>query len=184
MKPAPIFLISGTPGSGKSSVARALLAHFEFGLHLPIDDLREFVVLGIAHPTAPTTETTRQFRLARACAVQIAKMYAIEGFAVVIDDVIFPHDAAQLEQEFLTGFRVHKILLRPSLEMALFRNATRQNKNFETAILEDVIRELYANMKPEEFKNAGWTVLDSSEMSLDTTVRLILEHLKTQNSRA
>lgn len=183
MKPAPIFLISGTPGSGKSSVARVLLAHFEFGLHLPIDDLREFVVSGIAHPIAPTPETTRQFRLARNCAVQIAKIYASQGFAVVIDDVIFPNDAAQLEQEFLTGFKIHKILLRPKLEVALSRNASRENKNFDTVILEDVIIDLWTNMKPEEFQAAGWLVLDSSEMSLDTTVRLILEHFKIQNSR-
>jgi tRNA uridine 5-carbamoylmethylation protein Kti12 len=175
MKLAPLFFVSGTPGSGKTSFSRALLGHFEFGLHLPIDDLRELVVSGIAHPISPTLETTRQFRLARVAAMQTAKMYALEGFAVVIDDVIFPHDAAQLEQKFLTDFKVHKILLRPRLEIVLFRNAARQNKSFDTAILEPVIKDLFAGMNPEEFHNAGWTVFDSSDISLETTVHSILE---------
>lgn len=177
MKPASIFLISGTPGSGKTSLSRALLQHFEFGLHLPVDDLREFVVSGIAHPINPTPETTRQFRLARVAAMQTAQIYANQGFAVAIDDVIFPHDAAKLEQDFLAGFKVHKILLRPNLEVALFRNASRENKTFDTTILEPVIRDLYANMKPEAFQNAAWIVLDSSDLSLQTTVRLILEQV-------
>jgi tRNA uridine 5-carbamoylmethylation protein Kti12 len=178
MKPAPIFFVSGTPGSGKTSFSRALLAHFEFGLHLPIDDLREFVISGIAHPINPTIETTRQFRLARVAAMQTAKLYALEGFAIAIDDVLFPNDVTKLEQEFLTDFKVHKILLRPRLEIALFRNASRTNKDFDTAILEPVIRDLYANMNPEEFHNAGWTVFDSSDLNLETTVCLILEKNK------
>ncbi len=49
-----IFLISGTPGSGKSSVARALMQRFKQGVHLPVDDLRKMVVSGIAHPVAQT----------------------------------------------------------------------------------------------------------------------------------
>jgi hypothetical protein len=151
------------------------MQHFAFGLHLPIDNLREFVVSGISHPVPlPTPETSRQFRLARISALQTAKLYAQEGFAVVIDDVIFPHDATQLETAFLTGFKLHKILLRPRLEVALERNATRSNKNFDTSFLEPVIRDLYANMNPEEYTNAGWKVIDSSDLSLESSAALIL----------
>jgi hypothetical protein len=39
-------------------------------------------------------------------------------------------------------------------------------------------------MQPEEFQNAGWLNLDSSELNLETTVRLILAQFKIQNSRA
>ena len=177
MKPAAIFFITGTPGSGKSSLSRALLQHFAFGLHLPIDDLRELVVSGIAHPVPLSTpETSRQFGLARVAAVQTAKLYAQEGFAVVIDDVIFPHDAAQLETEFLTGFKLYKILLRPRLEVALERNATRSNKHFDTSILEPAIGDLYTNMNPRDYLAAGWKVIDSSDINLEQTLSLILEH--------
>src|SRR5436309_1207155 len=79
--PPPIFLISGPPGAGKTSVAKALLQHFEFGLHIPVDDLREWVVSGIAHPVPLwTEETTHQFRLARQAAAQTARLYAQAGF--------------------------------------------------------------------------------------------------------
>lgn len=37
---------------------------FERGFHVPIDDLREWVVSGCAHPIGWTDETTRQFLLA------------------------------------------------------------------------------------------------------------------------
>ena len=39
-------LILGMPAAGKSTVARALMARFARGLHLPVDDLRNIVVSG------------------------------------------------------------------------------------------------------------------------------------------
>lgn len=87
----PLFLITGVPGSGKSSVAKALMQRFPFGIHLPVDDLRERVVSGIAHPVPHwTTETSRQFLLARKAAIATARLYADEDFAVALDDVVFP----------------------------------------------------------------------------------------------
>ena len=40
---SPIFIISGTLGSGKSTVSAALMKRYEFGLHMPVDDLRDTV---------------------------------------------------------------------------------------------------------------------------------------------
>lgn len=84
---APVFLISGTPGSGKTSVAQALLRHFPLGLHLPLDDFREFVVSGRASVFNWSEETDRQFALARTAAVGMATSYLEAGFAVALDDV-------------------------------------------------------------------------------------------------
>jgi chloramphenicol 3-O-phosphotransferase len=172
---APIFLITGTPGSGKSSVARALLQRFEFGLHLPVDDLREMVVSGIAHPVPTLTEETgRQFKLARESAATTAKLYATNGFAAVIDDVISSDDVSNIFEAVFAEFDFHKILLQPKLEVALERSRTRTNKNFDPGFLEEPIRQIYAWMLAQELPS-DWLKLDSSELNLEQTVDAILE---------
>ena len=54
----PLFLITGTPGVGKSVTAAALMRRFPFGLHIPVDELREWVVSGISQPVPEFTEET------------------------------------------------------------------------------------------------------------------------------
>ena len=61
-----LFMITGTPGAGKSTVATALMQRFPFGIHVPVDDIRDWVVSGIAYPGRDRSEeTTRQMHLAR-----------------------------------------------------------------------------------------------------------------------
>lgn len=174
--PKPVFLLSGTPGSGKTSVAQALLRHFPLGLHLPLDDFREFVVSGQASVFVWSDETTRQFALARTAAVATAVCYAEAGFAVALDDVVFPAEAQSFFVEPLSAFAVYKVLLIPRLDIALSRNAERTTKRFETAALVETIRDLHKTFTEQEhdFREAGWLVVDSSELSLEKTVAHIL----------
>ncbi len=172
----PIYLISGVPGSGKSSVAGALMRRFPLGLHIPVDDLREWVVSGIAQPVPVwTVETTRQFRLAREAAAYTARLYAEAGFAVAIDDVIFPSEAQALFVEALRPHTISKVLLRPSLEVTLTRNAARTNKPFDTSLLAETCRTIYHSMNEQEFAAAGWIIVDSSALSVEETVDEVLK---------
>jgi len=171
-----IYLISGVPGSGKTSVAGALMRRFALGLHIPVDDLREWVVSGIAQPVPVWTgETTRQFRLAREAAAYTARLYAEAGFAVAVDDVIFPSEAQAIFVESLRPHTIARVLLRPSLEVALARNAARTNKEFDTSLLAETCRTIYRSMDEREFAAAGWIVVDSSALSVEETVDEILK---------
>jgi chloramphenicol 3-O-phosphotransferase len=137
--------------------------------------MREWVVSGIAHPVPEwTEETSRQFRLAREAAAATARIYAVEGFAVAIDDVIFPEEAQALYEVPLAGFDVCMVLLEPDLGVALRRNAERTNKGFDTSALEETTRALHAAMGDGGFERMGWLVIDSSGMGVEETVDEVL----------
>jgi chloramphenicol 3-O-phosphotransferase len=178
-----IFLISGCPGAGKSSLAKALLRRFDFGFYLAIDDLREQVVAGIAHPVPQyTEETARQFALAHAAAAASASIYAKAGFAVAIDDVMFASAAERLMQQ-LAPSRVLPVLLLPELSIALERNASRSNKNFDTSILAPVIRQIHGDFTAQIESFSGWLILDNSHITNDEAVEVVFRHFGLQNSK-
>jgi protein tyrosine phosphatase (PTP) superfamily phosphohydrolase (DUF442 family)/chloramphenicol 3-O-phosphotransferase len=172
----PIFLLSGAPGAGKSTTAEALLRRFPFGLRIPVDDLREWVVSGIAHPVPSyTAETGRQFRLARAAAADTARLYADAGFVVAIDDVLHESDAEACFVVALTPRPVYKALLQPPLEIALARNQTRANKPFDPASLAETIRGVHRSLGEQNRADLGWIVVDNAALTPDQTADAILE---------
>lgn len=171
-----IWLINGPTGAGKTSVSLALCRRYPKALHIPIDDLREWVRSGYASPIdagADPAEVRRQFTLARRAASATALEYSAAGFAAIVDDVIGTFAREAYDPLVHAGAR--RVLLLPSLAVALERNRTRTNKAFDTAILDPVTRDLHGMFERERADVDGWTVIDSSVLTLEQTVDAIIE---------
>ena len=177
MNPQPIFILTGAPASGKTSVAKALLKRFPYGVHIPVDDLRGMVVSGLSNPIGSwDVETDRQFRLARDSAALLAKTYAQGGFAVVVDDVIFPDQIRHHYDTVLTACNVHKVLLRPGIAETIARNKHRQI-DVDNAQLEKIIKPIYdhfATFDLDTMEKESWLILDTSQYSIEETVSEIM----------
>jgi tRNA uridine 5-carbamoylmethylation protein Kti12 len=169
---SPIFVVSGPPAAGKTTISRALLQNFERGLHIPVDDLREWVVKGIAHPIQWSEETTRQFTLAEEAAADLAIRYQDAGFAVAIDHCQGPPTLDQLVQQRFAGRAVVKLAIVCSLDLNLHRNASRGGKWFEPEILIKTITKLNRLYQNEPISDSGWAVIDNSG-SIEETVAAI-----------
>jgi chloramphenicol 3-O-phosphotransferase len=168
-----IFLINGTQGSGKSTVARLLAQRFDRGACIDADDLLRMVVSGAA-PLEPalSAEAERQLRLRARASSRLADSYFEAGFTVVIAEIL----VGRLDH-FLTDIKGSPLLLvnlAPSLDTVKRRNEERPNKNvFEpwSPILDREMRETMSGI-------GLW--LDNSNQSPDETVDEILRRAWTE----
>jgi adenylylsulfate kinase-like enzyme len=168
-----IWLISGAPGAGKSTVSDALCRVFPLSVHIPVDDIRDWVRSGFASPVEWTNETGRQFALARRGAARMAADYADAGFEVMVDDVIRESDLNQYT-DYIGNTRLRKVLLNPSLKIVLARNAAPGRKPFDSSVLEAACRGLHPLLLAENTAERGWIVIDSTALDVEHTIDAIL----------
>lgn len=171
-----IILITGGPGSGKSTIARLLAQHFSKSLHLQVDQLREMMVNGIELPGRGwTDEATRQFQWARNSAIYMAQLYANQGVDVVIDDVCVPPEFAGHYAALFNDIRTYKVLLLPS-PSALTKRLQNRAGPYDQFLMKE-LPWLYSYLDP--MPKAGWIVLDSSEWTIEQTFNEVLGSIGT-----
>lgn len=159
-----VILITGVPGSGKSSVAEELANCFLKGVHIKVDDLRSMVKGGGKDPSEKWDDQTReQYYLSFENAATLTENFIDQDFKVIIDDVVHGGDLYGEWIKYFEKFNPKKILLMPSKETILNRNKTRNH-----FVSEDTISMLYEDFKKHDYSD--WIVIDNSKQTLEETV--------------
>ncbi|MET7416108.1 AAA family ATPase [Streptomyces rubiginosohelvolus] len=160
-------LLTGIPGSGKSTVAAALAARFAASAHIEVDALQELIVSGGRWPSPdPDEEADRQIFLRARNACLLADSFLAAGFLPVIDDVVVRRAHLDFYRATLSGGPLHHVIMAPGAVKARERNLAR-DKTLTTdwSFLETAMREELADEKV-------W--IDSADLTVAETVDAVL----------
>ena len=174
-----IVLITGATGSGKSTISHRVAESFPKSIHIQVDNLRDMMVKGMVAPKPfnqwseeEKQQVLQQFQWARSTAIYMTKLYANQGVAVVIDDVITPNFVEQYAALFeISG--VQRVLLYPKASAVIER--VKQRGGPWDHVLIDFVPLSYDLLEP--MPKDGWIVLDSGEWTIDQTVHEVLSNL-------
>ncbi|MDE0614875.1 MAG: AAA family ATPase [bacterium] len=107
-----VVIVSGPPGSGKTTVSAALASDYERGVHLESDWFFRSIRSGFVSPWLPDAHT--QNAAVMVAAADAAAAYADAGYSVVWDGIVGPwfldRVARRLEAREI---RVQYLVLRP-----------------------------------------------------------------------
>jgi predicted kinase len=166
--PAPaIFLIVGIPGSGKTTVSRALSCRFDRAAHIEGDALQDLIVAGGRPPTpAYEPEADRQIFLRARNAALLADSFHTAGVVPVIDDVVVRRTHLAFYRDQIRGRPLHLIVIAPAPSVAAARDQARDKT------LADDWSFLDHAMRAEIAGDGIW--IDNAGQTVDETVDAIL----------
>lgn len=162
------LVLSGAPGAGKTTVARAVAASLMRSAIVAGDDVSRMVASGWVGPVGePADEAERQLWLRARNICSLVNNFSEAGFFPIIDHVVpDPHLLGRM-LEWLAPRPVLFVTLAPSHLVTVQRNATRparEQVEYDTSALHEQMTAM---------RDLGWW-LDSSAMDAAETVNLIL----------
>lgn len=163
-----VWLISGIPGAGKTSVSRSLAEKLPRAAHIETDRVREMVVSGYLAPgEEPVADSDAQLELGAYNAALLADSFMAAGFTPLIDDVVLRLQLTRY-REVLSRWPIRLVVLAPTVEVAMERDRQRIEKHVAArfAYLDDELR--------VQMQGLGlW--LDTSGLSVAETVDVIMQ---------
>lgn len=171
--PPTLFVVSGTQGAGKSTVARALAARFERGAWVSADALQRMIVAGGRWPEGAemSADAAQQLSLRLRHACLLGRSFVAAGITAVVDDIVIGDRVDALLHE-LAGSRFVFVMLRPRLDVVRRREATRGTALWRQWEWLDAV------IEHRTTRLGLW--LDSSDLSVEETVDAILARAWTE----
>ena len=172
--PGEILILTGSPGAGKTTTARSLIAASGGpAVHLHSDDFWHFIRKGAIPPYLP--ESLHQNEVVMSVLAQAAEGYAKGGYFVAVDGIVGPW--------FIHPFRrlkppLHYIVLRPSLQAAIERCRTRGGNTLTDPEPISALHQQFSTLG--EFENH---VIETAGNSPDDTLAAVEEGLVTGRFR-
>lgn len=174
-----VLILTGIPGSGKSSVADEVSRKLPLCAHLQTDYFRKLVKGGYVSPQQWNDQVEQQYHLARKNVCAVANNFLSSGFSVIIDDTVWERRLLEEYRDNLRTKNVWFVLLKPSLQEALRRNNTRSVWNLDATLLEQS-QHLF---EKEHMEHVASLVIDSTHQTVAETVHAVLQHIGRDHSR-